>query len=194
MNAMPKHKLTLDEFLAWSETLPNEAGRYELWDGEIIEKRGPTGSMNSARSQHWVTKDAMYRALYSAVKDSGLLGHVATEGPTVRLSPSRGVEPDVLVYFGPKVPRDVLEVPNPAIVVEVLSPSTAKVDLSWKLQGYFTLASVQHYLIIDPDQPLIIHHRRGDGETILTNIITTPNLRLDPPGLDVDLTEVLAST
>jgi Uma2 family endonuclease len=194
MIALPKHKLTVDEFLAWSETLPNEAGRYELWDGEIIEKRGPTGSMNSARSQHWVTKDAMYRALYNAVKESGLPGHVATEGPTVRLSPNKGVEPDVLVYFGPKVARNVLEVPNPAIVVEVLSPSTAKVDLSWKLEGYFTLESVQHYLIIDPDKPMVIHHRRGDGATILTQIITTPNLRLDPPGLDVDLTEILAST
>jgi Uma2 family endonuclease len=194
MNAMPKHKLTLDEFLAWSETLPNEAGRYELWDGEIIEKRGPTGSMNSARSQHWVAKDAMYEALKAAVKASGLPGHVATEGPTVRLSPNRGVEPDVLVYFGPRVEQNALEVPNPAIVVEVLSPSTAKVDLSWKLQGYFTLASVQHYLIIDPDQPVVIHHRRGDGETILTHIVTTPHLRLDPPGLDVDLTEVLATS
>ncbi len=191
---MPKHKLTVDEFLAWSETLPNEAGRYELWDGEIIEKRGPTGSKNSARSQHWVAKDAMYRALHDAIKSSGLPGHVATEGPTVRLSANKGVEPDVLVYFGAKVARNVLEVSNPAILVEVLSPSTAKVDLSWKLEGYFTLPSVHHYLIIDPDRPLLIHHRRGEGTTILTQIITTPNLRLDPPGLDVDLTEVLAST
>jgi Uma2 family endonuclease len=194
MIALPKHKLTVDQFLAWSQTLPNEAGRYELWDGEIIEKRGAAGSMNAERAQHWRAKLAITLALLAAVKKSGINGHVAVEGPTVRFGSGKAVEPDALVYFGPPVPSDALEVPNPTIVVEVLSPSTANVDLSWKLEGYFTLASVQHYLIIDPDKPMVIHHRRGDGTTIVTQFVTTPNLRLDPPGLEVDLTEVLATT
>ena len=188
----PSHNMTLDEFLAWSEALPGDQGKYELWDGEIVEKRGPPGTMNAARSQHWVVRDAMYEALKAAVKGSGLQGHVVGEGPTVRLGPKTGAEPDVLVYFGPAVPRGVLEVPNPAILVEVLSPSTAKRDMGVKLQGYFTVPSIQHYLIVDPDEPLLIHHRRGEGTMILTQIVTSRHLRLDPPGLDVDLTEVLA--
>ena len=40
MLSLPKHKMTVDEFLAWSEGLPKEAGRFELRDGEVIEKRG----------------------------------------------------------------------------------------------------------------------------------------------------------
>ncbi|MGQ0673713.1 MAG: Uma2 family endonuclease [Hyphomicrobium sp.] len=98
----------------------------------------------------------------------------------------------MLVYFGPRVPRGVLEVPNPAIVVEVLSPSTAKHDMSAKLDAYFSLPSVEHYLIVDPDRPHVIHHKRGSSGSIETRIVTTPSLRLDPPGLDVDLTEVLS--
>jgi hypothetical protein len=61
-----------------------------------------------------------------------------------------------------------------------------------KRHGYFSLPSLHHYLIIDPDRALLIHHRRGSGAEPETQIVTGPRLQLDPPGLDVDLTEVLA--
>jgi Uma2 family endonuclease len=110
----------------------------------------------------------------------------------VRLSPNRLAQPDVLAYCGPKVPRGVHEVPNPLILVEVLSPSTKKRDHGVKREGYFTLPSLHHYLIVDPDRRLLIHHRRGIANPIETGIVTGPRLRLDPPGLDVDLTDVLS--
>jgi Uma2 family endonuclease len=193
MIALPKHKMTADEFLAWAETLPKEAGKFELWDGEVIVKHGPVGQMNAERSQHWDVKGAAYRALHDAIKRAGLPCHAAIDGASVRLSNSKLVEPDVLVYCGEKVARDVLEVPNPLIVVEVLSPSTQTMDLGAKLQGYFGLPSVQHYIVIDPDRPLLIHHKRGIGDALETRIASGPTLRLDPPGLEVDLSEVLAS-
>jgi Uma2 family endonuclease len=192
MIALPKHKMTADEFLAWAEGLPKEAGKFELWDGEVIVKHGPAGQMNAERSQHWDAKFATGRALFDAVKREGLPCHVAVDGPSIRFANDKLVEPDVLVYCGEKVPRDVLEVPNPLIVVEVLSPSTGSMDLGIKLQGYFSLASIQHYIVIDPDRPLLIHHKRGTGDAIETRIASGPRLRLDPPGLDVDLAEVLA--
>ncbi len=84
------------------------------------------------------------------------------------------------------------EVPNPVILVEVLSPSTKKRDHGVKLQGYFTLPSLLHYLIVDPDRALLIHHQRTAGDAIVPRIVTGPRLLLEPPGLDIDLTEVLA--
>ncbi len=196
MNAIPLETMTVETFLAWAETIPPEAGRFELWDGEVIEKRGAAGSINSERSQHWETKAAIYDALRDALKTAGLPGRIAMDGPTVRFSAKSAVEPDVLVYFGARVKRGSLEVPNPAIVVEVLSPSTARRDLSEKLEGYFRLPSVAHYLVIDPDKPMLIHHQRGQDGAILTRIVTGKTLRLEGlPGdsaLDVDLTEVLA--
>lgn len=193
MIALPKHKMTADEFLAWAEALPKEAGKFELWDGDVIVKHGPAGQMNAERSQHWDVKGAAYRALHDAIKRAGLPCFAAIDGASVRLSSSKLVEPDVLVYCGEKVPRDVLEVPNPVIVVEVLSPSTQSMDLGVKLQGYFALPSLHHYLVIDPDRPLLIHHKRGTGDALETRIVSGPSLRLDPPGLDVDLADVLAS-
>lgn len=192
MIALPKHKMTADEFLAWAESLPKEAGKFELWDGEVIVKHGPVGQQNAERSQHWEVKGATFAALREAIKRAGLPCFAAIDGASVRLSNSKLVEPDVLVYCGEKVPRGTLEVPNPVIVVEVLSPGTQTVDLGIKLQGYFALPSLHHYLVIDPDRPLLIHHKRGAGDAIETRIAGGPSLRLDPPGIEVDLAEVFA--
>ena len=90
---------------------------------------------------------------------------------TVRVDAATAFEPDALVYCGLQVAPSALEIPNPVILVEVLSPSTRRIDASKKLAGYFRLPGVAHYLIVDPMQPLILHHTRGTGETILTRII-----------------------
>jgi Uma2 family endonuclease len=192
MIAVPKHKMTADEFLAWAAGLPKEAGKFELWDGEVIVKHGPVGQQHAERSQHWEAKGAIYRALHDAIKSAGVPCFAAVDGATVRFASDKLVEPDVLAYCGEKVPRGVLEVPNPVIVVEVLSPGTESMDLGLKLEGYFTLPSLHHYLVIDPDRPLLIHHKRGQGDALETRIVRGSVLRLDPPGLDVDLAEVIA--
>jgi Uma2 family endonuclease len=192
MIALPKHKMTADEFLVWAEALPKEAGRFELWDGEVIVKHGPVGQQQAERSQHWEAKGNIFSALREAIKKAGLTCFAVLDGASVRLKNERLVEPDTLVYCGAKVPRGVLEVPNPVIIVEVLSPSTSKYDMGDKLAGYFELPSVQHVIYIDPDRPLLIHHKRGTGDALETRILTSGRLQLDPPGLDVDLVEVLA--
>jgi Uma2 family endonuclease len=84
-------------------------------------------------------------------------------------------------------------VPAPIIVVEVLSPSTRRIDTSDKLAGYFRVPSVAHYLIIDQDKPLVLHHARGSGDTILTRVMTQGSIELDPPGLTVALLDIYAA-
>ncbi len=193
MIALPKKKMTADEFLAWSEAQPKEAGKFELWDGEIIVKHGPAGQQQAERSQHWETKGAMFAALRDAIKRAGLPCFAVIDGASVRLANDRLVEPDVLVYCGERVPRNALEVPNPIIIVEVLSPSTAKHDLTFKFESYFALPSLHHFLLIDADKPLLIHHKRGSGDAIETRFVRIPALRLDPPGLEVNLDELLGA-
>jgi Uma2 family endonuclease len=191
MITLPKHKMTADEFLAWVEDLPSEVGKFELWDGEVVARHGP-GFEEGELAQHWDVKGAMFVALREAIAHAGLPCFAAVDGPMVRLSPSRMARPDVLVYCGPRVPRRAREISNPVILVEVLSPSTAKRDHGIKLQGYFTLHGLFHYLIIDPERASLIHHKRGVGDLIETEIVSGRRLQLEPPGLDVDLTEVLA--
>jgi Uma2 family endonuclease len=81
-------------------------------------------------------------------------------------------------------------VPSPLIVVEVLSPRTSARDVGAKLADYLRVPSIRHYLIARTDRPTIIHHRRGDGELIETRIITAGALRLDPPGITLDLNRI----
>ena len=81
------------------------------------------------------------------------------------------------------------EVPNPVIVVEVLSPGTQMIDMRDKLRGYFTVPSVQHYLIVDPEKQMVIHHARGDGDVLQTRLLSAGELRLDPPGIMLNVQE-----
>jgi Uma2 family endonuclease len=46
----------------------------------------------------------------------------------VRADASTAFEPEARVYCGAKLPPPALEVPNPIIVVEVVSPSSKKFD------------------------------------------------------------------
>jgi Uma2 family endonuclease len=76
---------------------------------------------------------------------------------------------------------------EPVIVVEVISPSSEKIDTSVKLPDYFRVPSVMHYLIADPERPLIIHHARRSNDRLLTAIARHGPIALDPPGLELAL-------
>jgi Uma2 family endonuclease len=109
---------------------------------------------------------------------------------TVRIDKDTAYEPDTVVYCGQKIPGTALEVPNPVIIVEVLSPSTRRLDTTSKLTGYFRLPSVAHYLIIDPTPRSGIHHARETENRIPTRIVTDGVIALDPPGLALAITDI----
>ena len=169
-------------FLAWVRDHP---GRYELHDGDVF-------AMAPARVQHGVAKFAIQRALLAAVREARLPCHVMPDGIAVHVSDQKWYEPDALVYCGPEAHGDDDEIKNPLIVVEVVSPSTGRLDATDKLRGYFSLSSVRHYMIVYTKTKHIVHHERQDDGTILTRIVTAGPLQLDPPGLTVDLTEILS--
>jgi len=88
---------------------------------------------------------------------------------------------------------DTVEIPNPVVVVEVLSPGTAADDHGPKLDGYFSLPSVEHYLILDPDRRVMIWHKRGTAEAIETRILRDGLVRLEPPGLQANVAGFFAA-
>jgi len=176
MSALPKKKLTFEEFLAWAEENP---GRYELSEGEVV-------AMAPERLGHATTKFAVQSALLGAIRKAGVPCHMVPDGAAVRVSERTAYEPDALVYCGPKQPDNALEVPDPVIVVEVLSPGTRHIDNAAKLSGYFALPSVFHYLIVDTEKRLMIHHARSSGDTLTTRIVREGEIVLDPPGIVLD--------
>jgi Uma2 family endonuclease len=180
MNVLAKPRMDVDEFLEWAVGRP---GRYELFRGEVW-------MMSPETVGHAKTKAAVHAALVSAIRRSGCACHALPDGVVIRVDKATAYEPDAQVYCGPELALTALEVPNPVIIVEVLSQSTRRVDVSHKLTGYFRLPSVAHYLIVDPTQPSVIHHARGEGNTILTRIVTQGRITLDPPGLELALSEI----
>jgi Uma2 family endonuclease len=180
MTAIPKERMTAEEFLAWSQGAP---GRYELLGGQVFAQA-------SERAAHAKIKGEVFVALREAVRRAGAPCHALPDGMAVRVGARTVFEPDAQVYCGPELPDDALLSEAPVIVVEVISPSTGRNDALGKLEGYFRLPSVRHYLILSPDEPLVIHHARGEGETIETRIFRSGAIALDPPGLKLDLTEI----
>jgi Uma2 family endonuclease len=180
MTALPKHKMTVDEYLAWAQGQP---GRYELYAGTVY-------AMTPERAGHAKVKYAVQTALLTGIRRAGLPCHMLPDGMTIRVDDDTAHEPDALVYCGQELPASAVEVPNPVIVVEVLSPSTRHVDASAKLAGYFRIPSVQHYLIVDPDKHLVIHHARAQADVVTTRIVKEGGLRLDPPGIELAIGEL----
>src|ERR1700682_598017 len=162
MNVALPRSLNVDQFLAWA--VQQEEGKYELVDGVVVLQQSP-------QWVHSKVKLAITMALHEAVRKTGAAFYVAIDGPTVRVAERVAFIQDALVAALPEPAPDSLEIPNPVIVVEVLSPSTARMDATTKRRGYFKLPSVQHYLIVDPEDRTSTHHKRGAGIANETRII-----------------------
>ena len=175
--------MDVDLFLAWAE---GRDGRWELRDGQPV-------LMSPERALHALTKYAAQESLKSAIQKAGLPCRMFPDGMTVRMNARTAFEPDALVVCPPPIDLSTMEIPNPVIVVEVLSPSTAADDHGVKLDGYFSLASVEHYLILDADRRVMIHHRRGQAGAIETRILRDGQVRFDPPGFEAEVAAFFAA-
>ena len=175
MSEPAAQKMDVDQFLAWGE---GRDGRFELHDGVVV-------AMASERSGHLLAKGEAYVALRESIARAGLTCTAYPDGATVRISARSAFEPDALVRCGPPLPFGAIEIPDPVIVVEVRSPTTASVDSSFKLDGYFRVPSLCHYLIVDAERRRLVHHKRGAGDLIETRILGEGALKLDPPGLEL---------
>jgi len=180
MNIALPTRLTVDEFLAWA--VRQAEGKYELIDGVVIMQQAQQWG-------HSKVKAEVYLALREAIATAGIPFYAAPDGPTVRIDKHKAFVPDALVAPLPEPARYSLEIDDPIIVAEVLSPSTARMDTTTKLRGYFKVASVRHYLIVDPEKRTVTHHKRV-GDTIKVRTVRKGTVKLAPPGLELPLIDV----
>jgi Uma2 family endonuclease len=93
----------------------------------------------------------------------------------LRVSPSGlYTYPDVIVICGePKFVDDQKDtLLNPALIVEVLSPSTEAYDRGFKAAQYRTLASIKEYVLVSQSEPRMeVFHRQNDGHWLLSEAI-----------------------
>jgi len=176
----PDSFMTREDFLAWVHQQPT--GRYERIDGIVV-------AMAPERLAHNRRKFAAARALRRAVQDAGLTScEIFTGGMSVRVEDS-DYEPDALLRCGAKLPGDAIHVPDPMILVEVLSPDSGTRDRGIKPRAYFKLPSVRHYLIVWPDTQRIVRHSVLANRDIDTQTFLSGDIRLDHPGITLTVEE-----
>jgi Uma2 family endonuclease len=128
--------------------LPDDGNRYELVDGELLVTPSP-----SAPHQRAITE--LFRLLDPYVRAHGL-GHVSFSPADLDLRAGQLVQPDLFVGGAPGGPPPLEwdEFGVPILVVEVLSPSTARYDRITKRRRY-QRSGVDRYWIVDLEARLV---------------------------------------
>jgi len=168
------------------EDLPDDGNRYEVIDGELFVTPAPA----------WKHQRAI-AALYSLVAEylrSGRVGEVLFAPVDIIFSPTRGVQPDLLVVpvvDGPR-PQKFADVGRLLLAVEVLSPSSARADRVAKRTLYRD-EGVPEYWLVDLDARTV--ERSTPSEPRVE--VVTDVLEWRPDGaataFRVDLAEYFAS-
>lgn len=167
--------LTAEQFLAWGES---QDGKFELHDGQVV-------AMAPERIAHGDLKGEIFARCREAIRDGGLPCRAFVDSVGVQVDPGTVFIPDVVIRCGGPLSPDLRLLPDAVVLVEVLSASTEATDLGAKLDGYFRIPSVRHYVVADADRKLLFHHERQSGDLILTRIVRNGTLTLDPPGIAI---------
>lgn len=173
MNDLTPQRMTVDEYLPWAIA---RGGRWELIDGRPIKMPSETFDHIDAKAYVWLV-------LKELVAASGLDLHVLNDGATVRIDAQNANGPDAVVYAGPKRSGNTIELSDPLIVVEVVSPTSASRDKVRKKADYFSLPSVEHYLVVEPDERCVIQFDRGNWQGEGRRLGEHDTVELSPPGL-----------
>ena len=154
--------------------------RHELVDGWLYAMTGGTLG-------HELAAGALYRALSNHL-DGGPCRAFKSDAK-LRIGDDF-YYPDVFVRCSDApIERGARFVDDADAIVEVLSPSTRRYDRGDKRLIYWRVPSLRHYLLVDPDEPLIEHHTSRDGEPERL-AGESAVLRLDSLGFEMQLADV----
>jgi Uma2 family endonuclease len=145
--------------------LPDDGQRYELVSGELVVTPAPRGV-------HQVAIRALVRLLDPWLVATGH-AHLLWSPADISLGEDEILQPDLFVYrtAAGRELREWNEVTELLLVIEVLSPSTARFDRQLKRRRY-QRAQVPEYWVVDLDARLVERWRPDDerpellGETL----------------------------
>ncbi len=109
----------------------------------------------------------------------------------VRLSSQiRYYYPDASVVCRPNPPEDSFH-DEPVVIVEALSPSTRRIDMTEKQEAYFAIPSLLVYVLVEQDSASMTIHRRtprgfvAEAYCSLDAIIPLPEIGIELPLAEV---------
>ncbi len=98
--------------------------------------------------------------------------------------------PDGMIICVP-VPGNALYSDSPSVILEVISPTTRRIDEVQKYRDYITIPTLGTYILAETDSPLLILHRR-DGLGFRRETLAGPDAVLELPeaGVAIPLAEL----
>jgi Uma2 family endonuclease len=151
-----RRKWTIDEYLAYED----ETGiKHEYIDGDIYAMIGGT-------SRHNMISANVIIEIGQKLRGTGCRAYPSDM--RIFISDTKYVYPDMSVVCGKAVFADDKELmlKNPAMVVEVMSPSSEDYDQGTKANFYMSLESLQIYLLLHQDKQRALLYTRGDDRWI----------------------------
>ncbi|MGE3618287.1 MAG: Uma2 family endonuclease [Gemmatimonadales bacterium] len=160
--------------------LPDDGKRYELVDGELLVSPSP-------RPRHQFAVVAFYDRIAPYVR-ANQLGTVLFPPADLDLKSEQLLQPDLFVLdIAPGSGfDDWTEAGIPRLVIEVLSPSTARFDRVTKRRRY-QRSGVPTYWIVDLDARLVEEWAPGSEAPHIVDAVLTWQPDPAVPGLQIDL-------
>ncbi|MGH7491036.1 MAG: Uma2 family endonuclease [bacterium] len=166
-------------------TLPDDGKRYEIIEGKLYMSPAP------AITHQIILKRLLYIIENFLIQNP--LGELLPAPTDVILSEINILQPDLL--FVAKENYEILTHENvqgaPDLVVEILSPGTAKRDRTSKLETYSEFGVVEYWIVDEEKQTVEVWQRKDRRlvcEAILTVSQTLKTALL--PGLEIPLAQV----
>lgn len=160
---------------------------FELIDGKIAAKNHPT-----AAHQRVLIKLAVR---FETFVETNKLGQVFIAPFGVVPEPNTDVQPDLFVILAANLPNLQQDgfFGAPDLVVEIISPSSIKLDRNTKFKLY-ERTGVAEYWIVDPKhQSIEVYGRQGSGYDLISFAVEKGMIESGVlAGLSVDITTVFA--
>jgi Uma2 family endonuclease len=168
------HTISPEQFFAW---VAGREERFELVDGEVVMMAG-------AGRRHDSIVVNLTAAVHGQVRGGPC--QTFTSDTYVSTAPSTRRMADLGVDCG-KPGDDSLTADRPALVIEVLSPTTGGFDVTVKLAEYQSLSSMDYILFVDTEMPTVhLYLRDADGRW-QDRIVRGLDAIIDLPKLNVAL-------
>jgi Uma2 family endonuclease len=174
-NASDLRPMTVEEYFRFEE---RSLIKHEYVSGEVY-------AMSGATARHNTIAGTIFTRLFTAAEDGRC--RVFMSDMRVEAAADKYYYPDVVVLCTRIAELDVVA-RGPCVVVEVTSPSTARIDRGEKLEAYRRIPALRAYLIVDHRRRRVDRHwRDAEGGDWLHEELVAEG-RLSIPCLDVELT------
>ena len=155
MEALKERYYTYEEWLSWDESV-----RAELYDGILVMLAQP-----SQRHQRILSE--LNGQLWQYLKGKPCEVYPAPFGVRLFENEDTAFEPDIVVVCDKSKLGGKTYVGAPDMIIEILSPSTARIDRGIKFRKYLK-AGVREYWIVDPELNLLQVNILSDKKYIIS--------------------------